>query len=474
MGFFDAIVAVLCFKTFRASRSQFTEKAMFGRIREHGGGWRLLGPNCMASPAARSKAGRQSPTMVSASSRDQSSPAIPQPLMSSRNSDAGSTALTRDDRARACRRRRAGGARCRRPPAGRRRRRRLDALLQRNDLVVAGHHGDGAELQALGQVHGADRHAAVVSTCSSRTRTDRPAAFDRRVARGRAALTSARTRRSRAAAHRPPPARAIQCADGFDLLALGREACGSSGGGPLNTETVSPPVLAVAVHVGHLRAEQAVGLLADLVRRAVVDAQGARAAADVHAERLPRERLLEDALAEVAGEEQRVGPSAAERGEEAQLRDAEVLRLVHDREVEGRRLAASPCASARACEHARLGDQPARLQSARAPARRSTTAPRAAPPAAASCGRGGDVAIRLPGVQLPGIDDLLPFGRQEVQAELVPADGRRCLAQQRVDVLRDASRHRPELRLVEPDAEALERVNVDPLRRGAARCRPAA
>ena len=72
----------------------------------------------------------------------------------------------------------------------------------------------------------------------------------------------------------------------------------------MKTETVSLPVLGVAVHIGHLRAEQAVGLRADLVRGAVVDAQGARAAADVDAERLPGERLLEDALAEVAGEEE--------------------------------------------------------------------------------------------------------------------------------------------------------------------------
>jgi hypothetical protein len=59
------------------------------------------------------------------------------------------------------------------------------------------------------------------------------------------------------------------------------------------------------------------------------------AAADVDAERLPGERLLEDALAEVAGEEQAVG-SGAQRGEEAQLGDADVLRLVDDGEVEGR------------------------------------------------------------------------------------------------------------------------------------------
>jgi hypothetical protein len=34
---------------------------------------------------------------------------------------------------------------------------RFDALLQGDDLVVAGHYRHGAELQSLGQVHGADR-----------------------------------------------------------------------------------------------------------------------------------------------------------------------------------------------------------------------------------------------------------------------------------------------------------------------------
>jgi hypothetical protein len=32
----------------------------------------------------------------------------------------------------------------------------LDALLQRNYLVVASHHGDGPKFQPLRQVHGAD------------------------------------------------------------------------------------------------------------------------------------------------------------------------------------------------------------------------------------------------------------------------------------------------------------------------------
>ena len=33
---------------------------------------------------------------------------------------------------------------------------RLDELLQGNDLVIAGHHDHGAELQTFGKVHGAD------------------------------------------------------------------------------------------------------------------------------------------------------------------------------------------------------------------------------------------------------------------------------------------------------------------------------
>src|SRR5260370_14891684 len=36
----------------------------------------------------------------------------------------------------------------------------LDALLQGNDLVVAGHYDHGAELATLGNVHAANRHVA--------------------------------------------------------------------------------------------------------------------------------------------------------------------------------------------------------------------------------------------------------------------------------------------------------------------------
>ena len=90
-----------------------------------------------------------------------------------------------------------------------------------------------------------------------------------------------------------------------------------------------------AVRVGLLWIEQAVCALADLVRRPVVDVQVPRPTADVDAERPPGERLLEDALPEVAGKEQRVRAILGERGEEPEMGDAHVLRLVDDDEVIG-------------------------------------------------------------------------------------------------------------------------------------------
>src|SRR6266481_1096214 len=66
------------------------------------------------------------------------------------------------------------------------------------------------------------------------------------------------------------------------------------------------PVLAIAIHVGYDRGEEAVRLGADLVGGAVVDPQGARATSDVHADGFPRERLLEDTLTQIASEEKGV------------------------------------------------------------------------------------------------------------------------------------------------------------------------
>ena len=53
----------------------------------------------------------------------------------------------------------------------------------------------------------------------------------------------------------------------------------------------------IAVGVGNFGAQQPVGQSPDLMRGAVVDAQGAGSAANIDAQGLPRERLLEDPLA---------------------------------------------------------------------------------------------------------------------------------------------------------------------------------
>jgi len=75
-------------------------------------------------------------------------------------------------------------------------------------------------------------------------------------------------------------------------------------------------------------------LNSDLVRSAVVDPRGIGPAANIDAERPPRERLLEDPLAEIAGNEQTIGTIGGQRGQETQFGDADILRLVDDDEIE--------------------------------------------------------------------------------------------------------------------------------------------
>ncbi len=82
--------------------------------------------------------------------------------------------------------------------------------------------------------------------------------------------------------------------------------------------------------------QQEVGLGTDLVRGAVVDLEAARAALDVDAGGLPGERRAEDPLADVAGEEQPVGPVSGHRRDKMQLGDGDVLGLVHEHVDEGR------------------------------------------------------------------------------------------------------------------------------------------
>ena len=71
------------------------------------------------------------------------------------------------------------------------------------------------------------------------------------------------------------------------------------------------------------------------------------------------------------------------------------------------------------------------------------------------------VAIRLPGVELPGIDHLLPLGQQEVRAELVarhfPGGGlQRCS-----DVLARSEPGRAEMRFEETQADGVDGVNLE-------------
>ncbi len=62
---------------------------------------------------------------------------------------------------------------------------------------------------------------------------------------------------------------------------------------------------------------------------AIVDGERGRPAPHIDPEFLPRERLLEDALAKVAREEQGVGCRRRDRCQKPQLGHAEILRLVH-------------------------------------------------------------------------------------------------------------------------------------------------
>src|SRR5438876_9831778 len=114
-----------------------------------------------------------------------------------------------------------------------------------------------------------------------------------------------------------------------------------------------PPFFAAPVYVGDLRSKEPVGLFPDLMRRAVIHTECLRAAPNVHTERLPGERLLEDALTKVAREEQGVGSGASERGEKSKLRNADVLSFVHDRSIEGRRTVG--LSIRKRLEHSRLG-----------------------------------------------------------------------------------------------------------------------
>ena len=182
-------------------------------------------------------------------------------------------------------------------------------------LIVAGHHNHGPKLQAFGKVHGADRDVAAAGFDVFIENLERqPDSVT--AARARSSCAVDRTKTPNSCGSTPALAfSAIQSPTVLiSSLSFSREEI--VGGGPLNTETVSLPVFPVAIHIRHHRAEQAIGLRADLVGRAVIDAQGAGSSPDVHAESFPGEGLLENALPKVTGEEQSIGPISTQGGEE--------------------------------------------------------------------------------------------------------------------------------------------------------------
>ena len=144
---------------------------------------------------------------------------------------------------------------------------------------------------------------------------------------------------------------------------------------------------------------------------------------------------------------ERVGPASAQGGKEPEVGDADILRLVHDREVEHHVLALRDRRCQRG-EQLRVGDQLARLQA-------GTNALEDRPQHLALGFRqsrlsaeAGDIAIRLPVLQLPGIHHLLPFRQQEMQAELVTAHRIRGLLHQLAQNVSSGNRRRPDMRLV--------------------------
>src|SRR5947207_74238 len=101
--------------------------------------------------------------------------------------------------------------------------------------------------------------------------------------------------------------------------------------------------------------------------------------------------------------------------------DADVLRFVHDGEVEGRLFAF--CERASKCgEEARVGDHVLRLQPGADPLenRPKHFALRLRKPRLATESR--HITIGLPIRQLPRIDYLLPFGEKEMLAEPMAND----------------------------------------------------
>src|SRR5581483_5585164 len=137
-----------------------------------------------------------------------------------------------------------------------------------------------------------------------------------------------------------------------------------------------------------------------LVRSPIVDPQGERSPSHIEPKGLPRERLLEDALAEIARKEEAIRFATRQRPEKSRLGDAEVLGLVYNCVVERRRTAGGEIVGETA-EHISPRH---RFLLCKAGSQALEYRPEDFPLLSAdSClaAEARDIPIRLPGLQLP-------------------------------------------------------------------------
>src|SRR5450756_2189367 len=159
---------------------------------------------------------------------------------------------------------------------------RLDSLLQRDDLVVACHHDDGAELQALRKMHRANGHSAATrlnvliedleSQAGGLNCRASPVELGSRPHEDAHFMT----KQTLAIAIGEPSA---HCLD----LVFSAVEDPDGWRGPVEYRDRPTAFFGVAVHIRQLGSQEPVRLLAYLVRGSIVHPQCAGATADVYA-----------------------------------------------------------------------------------------------------------------------------------------------------------------------------------------------
>ena len=141
------------------------------------------------------------------------------------------------------------------------------------------------------------------------------------------------------------------------------------------------------------------------------------------------------------------------------MRDADVLRLVHDCEVERRVLAFDKSGRQSGEQTRKRGELPF-LQSAADSLEDRPQHGSLRLRQAGLAPEPGHIMIRLPCFQLPGIDYLLPFGQQKMQAKLVTVHGTRASTHQLTDNFAGGDRWLSNVRFVEPKPDGVKRMNI--------------